>query len=70
MAHEGPFREEGLETHVEALRVERDNLARSLAVALAEAKAASRRRWSWRRFVLGFCILPVAAVLIARVMGR
>jgi hypothetical protein len=50
---------------VGALRLERDNLARSLAVTLAESKAATSRPWSWWRFLLGVCVVPAVALLIA-----
>jgi hypothetical protein len=50
---------------VDALRLERDNLARSLAVTLAQAKAATSRPWSWWRFVLGIGVVPAVALLIA-----
>ena len=65
MSHREPFREGDLESRVDALRLERDNLARSLAVTLAQAKSATSRPWSWWRFLLGACVLPVASVLIA-----
>lgn len=41
------------------------NLARSLAVTPARVKAATSRPWSWRRFLLGACVLPAASLLIA-----
>ena len=61
MPPESPFREEDLQARVEALRLERDNLARSLAVMRAEA--AGYGRWSWWRFLLGLSVLPLAAIL-------
>jgi hypothetical protein len=65
MSHQEPFRDGGLEARVDALRLERDNLTRSLAVTLAQAKAATSRPWSWWRFFLGVCVLPAASLLIA-----
>jgi hypothetical protein len=65
MSYREPFREGDLESRVDALRLERDNLARSLAVTLAQAKAATSRPWSWWRFLVGVCVLPAASVLLA-----
>jgi hypothetical protein len=50
---------------VDALGLERDKLARNLAVTLAQVKPATSRPWSCWRFLRGVCVLPAAWLLIA-----
>jgi hypothetical protein len=61
MSSESPFREEDLQARVEALRVERDELARALEDALRQA--GRNGTWSWWRFLMGALLLPTAIVM-------
>jgi hypothetical protein len=64
MLLDSPFREEDLQARVEALRAERDELARKLEATRGRVKAARRDSWSWWRFVAGFCIPPALMLLV------
>jgi hypothetical protein len=66
MESSSPFREEDLQARVEALRAERDELERALAIAVREGR---RGAWSWSRFLLGVALLPRAVVLSALLVG-
>ena len=68
MAHlaESPFREDDPVARAAALRDKRDALRAELAQV--EGEIARYRPWSWKRFLLGFVLLPgvVAVFVIAR----
>jgi len=64
MNTESPFREEDRQARVDALRAERDGLARTLAAIREQVKETDRQRWSWWSFALGFCVVPAAALLL------
>jgi hypothetical protein len=61
---EEPFRDGDPAARIEALRTERGNLARSLAILLADARAADARPWRWTRFAVGLSIPPALALLL------
>lgn len=63
MLLDSPFREEDLQARVDALRAERDELARRLAATRGRVREVRRESWSWWRFVFGFCIAPALMVL-------
>jgi hypothetical protein len=63
MQTDSPFRDEDLTARVQALRVERDRLARELEIALREA--GRHGPWSWGRFLLGVALLPTAIAMSA-----
>jgi hypothetical protein len=69
MHAESPFREDDLQARVDALRAERDDLARRLATVRRLVNAAGERHWSWGRFLFGLFVGCAAVLLPLRWIG-
>ena len=68
MVSGGPFREEDALARVQALELRRQAIAAELE--FVQQAIATLQPWSWRSFVFGVSLLPLALLLVVIALVR